>query len=217
MGKQLIIGGIPGQVKTISKFLGKGFRRRGKRGPCARFAFPNSLWRGRSPKFLRHITRLSKTSAMWSGDLRAASLPRGHGLSCARPGPRGRGHCLACGTAHPRSGQEYPKRIQFNGITERAVKDALAHPRELNETCSRPSRPGAYLTALPGYKISPALENRKARHFRQAASSRWPSRLLIVERELEREALWPRNIGPSMPLACRWRSARIQGRALQKN
>ena len=49
------------------------------------------------------------------------------------------------------------KRIQFNEITARAVKEALAHPRELNQHLFDAQQARRVLDRLVGYKISPLL------------------------------------------------------------
>lgn len=47
------------------------------------------------------------------------------------------------------------KRIQFNEITARAVREALAHPRDLNVALFDAQQARRVLDRLVGYKISP--------------------------------------------------------------
>ena len=79
------------------------------------------------------------------------------------------------------------KRIQFNEITPRAVKEALAHPRDLNEDLFDAQQARRVLDRLVGYKISPLLWKTVKRGI-SAGRVQSVTLRLIVDREKEREA-----------------------------
>ncbi|MGN1040289.1 MAG: DNA topoisomerase, partial [Candidatus Fimimonas sp.] len=82
------------------------------------------------------------------------------------------------------------KRIQFNEITARAVKEALAHPRELNQHLFDAQQARRVLDRLVGYKISPLLWKTIKRGI-SAGRVQSVALRLIVEREAERAAFKP--------------------------
>lgn len=84
------------------------------------------------------------------------------------------------------------KRIQFNEITERAVKDALQHPREINMNLFYAQQARRLLDRLVGYKISPLLWNTIKRGI-SAGRVQSVALKLIVEREFERRVFEPQE------------------------
>ena len=82
------------------------------------------------------------------------------------------------------------KRIQFNEITAKAVKDALEHPRDLNVNLFDAQQARRVLDRLVGYKISPLLWKTIKRGI-SAGRVQSVALRLIVEREAEREAFKP--------------------------
>ena len=79
------------------------------------------------------------------------------------------------------------KRIQFNEITARAVKDALAHPTELRKSLFDSQQARRILDRLVGYKISPLLWKNVKRGL-SAGRVQSVALRLIVDRERERQA-----------------------------
>ena len=82
------------------------------------------------------------------------------------------------------------KRIQFNEITAKAVKEALAHPRELNVHLFDAQQARRVLDRLVGYKISPLLWKSIKRGI-SAGRVQSVALRLIVEREEAREVFKP--------------------------
>ena len=82
------------------------------------------------------------------------------------------------------------KRIQFNEITAKAVKEALAHPRELNGHLFDAQQARRVLDRLVGYKISPLLWKSIKRGI-SAGRVQSVALRLIVEREEAREVFKP--------------------------
>lgn len=83
------------------------------------------------------------------------------------------------------------KRIQFNEITSRAVKEALEHPRELNADLFDAQQARRVLDRLVGYKISPLLWKTIKRGISAGAGCQSVALRLIVDREAEREVFKP--------------------------
>ena len=87
------------------------------------------------------------------------------------------------------------KRIQFNEITERAVREAIAHPRELNTDLFDAQQARRILDRLVGYKISPLLWKTIKRGI-SAGRVQSVALRLIVDREEAREAFRPEEYWP---------------------
>ena len=81
-------------------------------------------------------------------------------------------------------------RIVFHEITEQAVKDALANPREIDMKLVHAQQARRVLDRLVGYKLSPLLW-RKIRRGLSAGRVQSVTVRLIVEREREIEAFKP--------------------------
>ena len=78
-------------------------------------------------------------------------------------------------------------RVVFNEITQRAVKDAVANPRELSYDLVNAQQARRALDYLVGFNLSPLLW-KKVRRGLSAGRVQSPALRLIVERELEIEA-----------------------------
>src|SRR5512139_534857 len=79
------------------------------------------------------------------------------------------------------------KRVVFYEITQSAVKDAVAHPREISIPLVNAQQARRALDYLVGFNLSPLLW-RKIRPGLSAGRVQSPALRLIVERELEIEA-----------------------------
>ena len=84
------------------------------------------------------------------------------------------------------------KRVVFNEITERAVKEAVANPGEIEMALVNAQQARRALDYLVGFNISPLLW-RKIRPGLSAGRVQSPALRLIAERELEIEKFVPRE------------------------
>lgn len=81
-------------------------------------------------------------------------------------------------------------RIEFNEISQKAVKNGLEHPRAINENLVDAQQARRVLDRLVGYKLSPVL-CKKIRHNLSAGRVQSVTLRLIVEREREIRAFKP--------------------------
>ncbi|MDP1710823.1 MAG: type I DNA topoisomerase, partial [candidate division WWE3 bacterium] len=81
-------------------------------------------------------------------------------------------------------------RVSFHEITEEAIKEAFAQPREINQKLVDSQQARRVLDRLVGYKLSPLLW-KKVRYGLSAGRVQSVAVRLIVERERERQAFNP--------------------------
>ncbi len=89
----------------------------------------------------------------------------------------------------PEKGQDV-KRITFTEITEGAIKDAVAHPRQVDQNLVDAQQARRVLDRLVGYSLSPVLW-KKVRSGLSAGRVQSVALKLIVDREREIEAFKP--------------------------
>ncbi len=97
---------------------------------------------------------------------------------------------------HPASHFSHPiSRIVFHEITESAIKEALEHPRSIDQKLVDAQQARRILDRLVGYKLSPLLWQKLSRRWLSAGRVQSVAVRLIVEREREiakfqREEFW---------------------------
>ncbi|OGM90687.1 DNA topoisomerase I [Candidatus Wolfebacteria bacterium RIFCSPLOWO2_01_FULL_38_11] len=89
-------------------------------------------------------------------------------------------------------GLKKPKRIVFYEITENAVKEAIKHPRNIDENLRRAQEARRVLDRLVGYDLS-GLIWKKVRYGLSAGRVQSPALRIIMEREREIRAFIPEN------------------------
>lgn len=192
MAKQLIIVESPAKVKTIRKFLGPNYTVAASVGHV-RDLPSNSLGVDEANGFAPQYEIIDKKKGVVN-DLRQAAGKAD--IVYLAPDPDREGEAIAWHIAELiRDRASQIKRIQFNEITERAVKDALAHPRELNTNLFDAQQARRILDRLVGYKISPLLWKTIKRGI-SAGRVQSVALRLIVEREQAREAFRPEEYWP---------------------
>jgi DNA topoisomerase-1 len=111
------------------------------------------------------------------------------------PDPDREGEAIAWHVAELIGGDDKVRRIQFNEITARAVREALESPRGLNRDLFNSQQARRVLDRLVGYKVSPLLWKKVKRGI-SAGRVQSVALRLIVEREKERLAFEPKEYWP---------------------
>ena len=192
MSKDLIIVESPAKVKTISKFLGKDYLVDASVGHVRDlptrdlgvdeehdFAPQYEVIKGKEDVVKRLKAAAKKADTVFLA-----------------PDPDREGEAIAWHVAELlKPVNENIRRIQFNEITARAVKDALEHAQELNEDLFDSQQARRILDRLVGYKISPILWKNVKRGI-SAGRVQSVALKILVEREKERRAFRPDEYWP---------------------
>ncbi|HZZ39736.1 MAG TPA: type I DNA topoisomerase [Acidobacteriaceae bacterium] len=191
MGKSLVIVESPAKGKTINKYLGKDYQVEASFGHIMdlpkrdlgvelknRTFEPTLMVTPDKEKIVRHLKKLAeKADAVYLA-----------------PDPDREGEAIA---AHL-SMQLMPvvkdksriRRVTFNEITQKAVRAAFEHPRDVDENLVDAQQTRRVLDRIVGYQISPLLWD-KVRRGLSAGRVQTVAVRLIVEREREVQAFKP--------------------------
>ena len=184
MGKDLIIVESPAKIKTIKKFLGSGYEVEASVGHV-RDLPTKTLGVDEEHDFTPEYQIIPGKTKVVSKLKSAAKAAETVYLA---PDPDREGEAIAWHVAEIiRSSNSNLKRIQFNEITAKAVKEALAHPTELRKPLFDSQQARRILDRLVGYKISPLLW-KKVKRGLSAGRVQSVALRLIVDRERERQA-----------------------------
>ncbi len=183
---KLVIVESPSKAKTIEKYLGKGFTVRASVG---------------------HIRDLPKSNKD-AVDIEGGFLPRyqvvkekqkvidelhevaeGADEIILATDPDREGEAIAWHLAQT-IGLKKPKRIVFHEITENAIKEALAHPRGIDDELVKAQEARRVLDRLFGYDLS-GLIWKKVRYGLSAGRVQSPALRILMEREREIRAFVP--------------------------
>ncbi|MDR2050883.1 MAG: type I DNA topoisomerase [Deltaproteobacteria bacterium] len=193
MAKDLIIVESPAKVKTIRKFLGNGYSVQASVGhvrdlPTKTLGVDED--NGYAPEYL-----VIEGKEKIVEELRAAAA-KAKTVYLA-PDPDREGEAIAWHVAEllKDATKAEIRRIQFNEITAGAVREALAHPRDLDRCLFDAQQARRVLDRLVGYKISPLLWKNVKRGI-SAGRVQSVALRLIVEREKERQAFIPEEYWP---------------------
>ncbi len=183
---KLVIVESPAKAKTIEKYLGKGFTVRASVGHIRDLPKSNKdavdveggfIPRYQIVKEKQHVIDELQKMAKKSDEVILATDPDREG------------EAIAWHLAET-IGLKKPKRIVFNEITERAVQEALAHPRLIDNSLRRAQEARRVLDRLFGYDLS-GLVWKKVRYGLSAGRVQSPALRIIMEKEREIRAFVP--------------------------
>jgi DNA topoisomerase-1 len=184
---KLVIVESPAKARTVGRFLGKEFTVKASVGhvrDLLRSQLSVDVENNFEPKYripnekrpvVKEIQGLAKTHK----EIYLATDPDREGEAIAW-------HLLESAKINPKLTQ----RVVFHEITEPAVAEAFAHPREINMDLVDAQQARRVLDRLVGYNLSPLLW-RKVRSRLSAGRVQSVALKLVVEREREIEAFVP--------------------------
>ncbi len=185
-GGTLVIVESPAKAKTIEKYLGQGYTVRASVGHIRDLPKSNKaavdIDAGFVPHYQivkgkEHVIHEIGTLAQDAGDVILATDPDREG------------EAIAWHIAEALK-LKSPKRSVFHEITEDAVRDAIAHPRSIDENLRRAQEARRVLDRLFGYDLS-GLIWKKVRYGLSAGRVQSPALRIIMEREREIRAFVP--------------------------
>ena len=193
MPKGLVIVESPTKAKTIEKYLGRGYQVEASLGHVKDLP-KNKLGVDPDSDFeTEYIVIPGKEKVL--GKLK--KLAQSAEAIYLAPDPDREGEAIAAhlaeelGDGHKKkakkNGGPTIQRVTFNEITQRAVRDAFEHPREIDRNLVDAQQTRRVLDRLVGYQVSPLLWD-KVRRGLSAGRVQTVALRLIVEREREIKA-----------------------------
>ena len=184
---KLVIVESPAKAKTISKYLGRGYKVTASMGhvrdlPASQLGI--DVDNGFAPKYItikgkQKLVKELKAEAKKCDGVLLATDPD-------REGEANSWHLANILGLDPAA----PNRVTFDEITKKGVKEGMAHPRAINIDLFNAQQARRELDRLVGYKLSPFLW-RKVRRGLSAGRVQSVAVRLIRDRELEIENFKP--------------------------
>ncbi len=187
MASNLLIVESPAKAKTLKKYLGKDFEVLASYGHV-RDLVPKTGAVDPDNHFAMQYETIARNSRHVDAIAKAAAVADHIFLA---PDPDREGEAIAWHISELLKSKRALKgksmqRVVFYEITESAVKEAVAHPREISIPLVNAQQARRALDYLVGFNLSPLLW-RKIRPGLSAGRVQSPALRLIVERELEIE------------------------------
>ncbi len=183
---KLVIVESPAKAKTIEKYLGKDFRVRASVGHIRDLPKSNKdavdIEGGFIPRY-----QIVKEKQKVIDELHEVAEQSSEVILATDPDREG--EAIAWHLAET-IGLKKPKRIVFHEITERAVQEALAHPRAIDKELVQAQEARRVLDRLFGYDLS-GLIWKKVRYGLSAGRVQSPALRILMEREREIRAFVP--------------------------
>jgi DNA topoisomerase-1 len=205
----LVIVESPAKAKTIEKYLGKGYKVMSSIGHVRDLPKTNKDAVDIEGGFIpRYIVSPGKEKVI--AGLKKAAVDADLVLLASDPDREG--EAIAWHVAELIKGaNKNLKRVVFHEITEGAVKEAIEHPRAIDENLKEAQEARRVLDRLVGYDLS-GLIWKKVRYGLSAGRVQSPALRIIMEREREIRAFVPDDffvlttVGKagktSLPLTC---------------
>ena len=195
MAKGLVIVESPTKAKTIEKYLGKGYTVEASLGHVKDLP-KSTLGVDIDNDFeTEYVVIPGKEKVI----ARLKKLAVGMDTIYLAPDPDREGEAIAAHLAEElgdgkkkkkkkgENGHERFRRVTFNEITQRAVREAFEHPRDIDQHLVDAQQARRVLDRLVGYQVSPLLWD-KVRRGLSAGRVQTVALRLIVEREREIKA-----------------------------
>ncbi len=188
MATNLLIVESPAKAKTLKKYLGKDFEVLASFGHV-RDLVPKTGAVDTENNFAMQYETIARNSKHVDAIAKAAALADNILLA---PDPDREGEAIAWHISELLKAKRGLKnknmqRVVFYEITQSAVREAVAHPREISMPLVNAQQARRALDYLVGFNLSPLLW-RKIRPGLSAGRVQSPALRMIVERELEIEA-----------------------------
>lgn len=186
---KLVIVESPAKARTVGRFLGRGYTVKASVGhvrDLLRSQLSVDVDHDFAPKYRvpnekRPVIKEIKALAKGAEEIYLATDPDREGEAIAW-------HLLESAEINPRLAQ----RVVFHEITEPAVAEAFAHPRQINMDLVDAQQARRVLDRLVGYNLSPLLW-RKVRGRLSAGRVQSVALRLVVERERQIDAFEPQE------------------------
>jgi DNA topoisomerase I len=184
---KLVIVESPAKAKTVGRFLGKGYTVRASVGhvrDLLRSQLSVDVENEFTPKYRvpnekKAVVKELKQLAKKAAEIYLATDPDREGEAISW-------HLLEAAAIE----QKLAKRVVFHEITENAITEAFAHPRDINMDLVNAQQARRVLDRLVGYSISPILWE-KVRSRLSAGRVQSVALRLIVDREREIDVFNP--------------------------
>jgi DNA topoisomerase-1 len=186
---KLVIVESPAKARTVQRFLGRGYQVRASVGhirDLLRSQLSVDVENDFAPKYRvpnekRPVVKEIKSQAATAQEVYLATDPDREGEAISW-------HLLEAAEIDPR----VVKRVVFHEITQPAIAEAFAHPREIDMRLVNAQQARRILDRLVGYSLSPLLWA-KVRGRLSAGRVQSVAVRLIVDREREIEAFVPQE------------------------
>ena len=185
-GMKLMIVESPSKAKTISKYLGGAYEVRASVGHIRDLPKSNKKAIDIAGGFVPHY-EISKGKEHVVAELSRLSKNASEILLATDPDREGEAIAWHIEEA---CGLKKAKRVVFHEITEEAIREAIAHPRKIDENLRKAQEARRVLDRLVGYDLS-GLIWKKVRYGLSAGRVQSPALRIIMEREREIRAFVP--------------------------
>lgn len=183
---KLLIVESPAKAKTIEKYLGGEYRVVASVGHIRDLPKSNKSAIDIAGGFVPHYV-ISPGKEKVINDIKALAKNADEIILATDPDREGEAIAWHIKEA---VGLKHPKRVVFYEITEEAVKEAVHHPREIDENLRTAQEARRVLDRLVGYDLS-GLIWKKVRYGLSAGRVQSPALRIIMEREREIRAFKP--------------------------
>jgi DNA topoisomerase-1 len=184
--KTLVIVESPSKAKTIEKYLGKEYLVRASVGHVRDLPKSNTKAIDIKHGFTPHY-EISAGKEKVVQDLKALAKKAKEVILATDPDREGEAIAWHLVTL---LGVPHAKRIVFHEITEEAIKEAIEHPRKVDDNLRKAQEARRVLDRLVGYDLS-GLIWKKVRYGLSAGRVQSPALRILMEREREVRAFIP--------------------------